>query len=199
MGTSDMDSQISVDFTVYCGKTSLTRKTSAKVPSHNPRWLEGMISFDLYMKDLPPAAILTVHLVETKMKKGKPEDRVLGWANIRLLDWKGELLQGVVTLNLWGGEPQYPPHGRIGSNDKKQVKNSIEWKQGEYEMLGLRREECKPHWLQLPFTSRLAHFPSPTCAWEDEDAEALIEGHWSQEVPKYSGCSIKRRTNKLTD
>ncbi|KAK6015101.1 hypothetical protein OSTOST_19482 [Ostertagia ostertagi] len=89
MGTSDMDSQISVDFTVYCGKTSLTRKTSSKVPSHNPRWLE-------------------------------PEDRVLGWANIRLLDWKGELLQGVVTLNLWGGEPQYPPHGRIGSNNKKQ-------------------------------------------------------------------------------
>lgn len=48
------------------------------------------------------------------------EDRVLGWANIRLLDWRGELLQGVVTLNLWGGEPQYPPQGRIGSNEKKQ-------------------------------------------------------------------------------
>lgn len=30
-----------------------------------------MISFDLYMKDLPPAAVLTVHLVETKMRKGK--------------------------------------------------------------------------------------------------------------------------------
>ncbi|KAK6056238.1 phosphoinositide 3-kinase C2 domain protein [Cooperia oncophora] len=112
--------QISVEFTVYCGKTSLTRKSSSKVPSHNPRWLEGMISFDLYMKDLPPAAVLTVHLVETKLRKGKSEDRVLGWVNIRLLDWRGELLQGVVTLNLWGGEPKYPPHGRIGSNDKKQ-------------------------------------------------------------------------------
>nr|CDJ86827.1 Phosphatidylinositol 3-kinase and Phosphoinositide 3-kinase and Phosphoinositide 3-kinase accessory region PIK and Phosphatidylinositol 3-4-kinase domain containing protein [Haemonchus contortus] len=120
MGTSDMDSQISVDFIVYCGKTSLIHKASSKVPSHNPRWLEGMISFDLYMKDLPPAAVLTVHLVETKMRKGKAEDRVLGWVNIRLFDWRGELLQGVVTLNLWGGEPQYPPHGRIGGNDKKQ-------------------------------------------------------------------------------
>lgn len=120
MGTSDMESQISVDFIVYCGKTPLIHKASSKVPSTNPRWLEGMISFDLYMKDLPPAAVLTVHLVETKMRKGKAEDRVLGWANIRLLDWRGELLQGVVTLNLWGGEPQYPPQGRIGSNEKKQ-------------------------------------------------------------------------------
>ncbi|KHJ90142.1 phosphoinositide 3-kinase C2 domain protein [Oesophagostomum dentatum] len=131
MGTSDMDSQISVEFSVYCGKTSLVHKASSKVPSHNPRWVEclismfsqGMILFDLYMKDLPPAAILSVHLVETKLKKGKSEDRVLGWANIRLLDWRGELLQGVVTLNLWGGEPEYPPHGRIGCNDNKQGSN----------------------------------------------------------------------------
>ncbi|KAE9420388.1 hypothetical protein Angca_009647, partial [Angiostrongylus cantonensis] len=114
MGTSDMDSDISVEFTVYCGKTSLVRKASAKVPTHNPRWVDEMISFDLYMKDLPPAAILTVHLVETKIRKGKPEDRVLGWVNIRLLDWRGELLQGLVTLNLWGGEPEIPPYGRIG-------------------------------------------------------------------------------------
>ncbi|KAJ1358023.1 hypothetical protein KIN20_016324 [Parelaphostrongylus tenuis] len=119
MGTSDRDSNISVEFTVYCGKTSLVRKASAKVPSHNPRWVDGMISFDLYMKDLPPAAVLTVHLVETKIKKGKPEDRVLGWVNIRLFDWRGELLQGLLTLNLWGGDPEIPPHGRIGNNDKK--------------------------------------------------------------------------------
>ncbi|VDM51985.1 unnamed protein product [Angiostrongylus costaricensis] len=113
--------KISVEFTVYCGKTSLVRKASAKVPTHNPRWVDEMISFDLYMKDLPPAAILTVHLVETKIRKGKvpPEDRVLGWVNIRLLDWRGELLQGLVTLNLWGGEPEIPPYGRIGNNDKK--------------------------------------------------------------------------------
>ncbi|KAL6733548.1 hypothetical protein Aduo_004189 [Ancylostoma duodenale] len=123
MGTSDMDSQIFVEFGVYCGKTSLVHKASAKVPSHNPRWVESMIPFDLYMKDLPPAAVLTVHLVETKVRKGKSEDRVLGWANIRLLDWRGELLQGVVTLNLWGGEPQYPPQGRIGNNDNKQGSN----------------------------------------------------------------------------
>ncbi|KAK6732115.1 hypothetical protein RB195_016475 [Necator americanus] len=123
MGTSDLDSQISVEFSVYCGKTSLVHKASAKVPSHNPRWVEGMIPFDLYMKDLPPAAVLTVHLVETKVKKTKSEDRVLGWANIRLIDWRGELLQGVVTLNLWGGEPQYPPHGRVGNNDNKQGSN----------------------------------------------------------------------------
>ncbi|KJH42225.1 phosphoinositide 3-kinase C2 domain protein [Dictyocaulus viviparus] len=119
MDTSDMDSHISVEFTVYCGKTLLVQKVSEKVPSHNPRWVEEMMSFDLYMKDLPPAAILTVHLMETKLKKGKQEGRVLGWANIRMFDWRGELLQGITTLNLWGGEPQIPPHGKIGNNDKK--------------------------------------------------------------------------------
>ncbi|VDL77949.1 unnamed protein product [Nippostrongylus brasiliensis] len=130
MGTTDSEShccvllQISVDFSVYCGKLSLIHKASSKVPSSNPRWMEGMMVFDLYMKDLPPAAVLTVHLVETRNRKGKVEDRVLGWANIRLLDWRGELLQGVVTLNLWGGEPEYPPHGRIGNNDKKQGSTS---------------------------------------------------------------------------
>ncbi|WKX92902.1 hypothetical protein Q1695_010713 [Nippostrongylus brasiliensis] len=114
MGTTDSESHISVDFSVYCGKLSLIHKASSK----------GMMVFDLYMKDLPPAAVLTVHLVETRNRKGKVEDRVLGWANIRLLDWRGELLQGVVTLNLWGGEPEYPPHGRIGNNDKKQGSTS---------------------------------------------------------------------------
>uniref|UniRef100_A0A1I7XQV6 Mediator of RNA polymerase II transcription subunit 17 n=1 Tax=Heterorhabditis bacteriophora TaxID=37862 RepID=A0A1I7XQV6_HETBA len=124
MGASDHDTQISVEFIVFCGKTELVRKSSEKVPIHNPRWLDGFIPFDLYMKDLPPSAVLSVYLVEFKAKKeGLIEERVIGWVNIRLINWRDELVQGVLTLNLWPGEPILPSCGHIGQNDAKQGSN----------------------------------------------------------------------------
>ncbi|VDO24797.1 unnamed protein product [Haemonchus placei] len=148
MGTSDMDS---VDFIVYCGKTSLIHKASSK------NTFKGMISFDLYMKDLPPAAVLTLFPFRMSYSN-RSKDRVLGWVNIRLFDWRGELLQGVVTLNLWGGEPQYPPHGRIGGNDKKQGSCRLVIELARYRSQHVR----------MPDTSQFAPFVRFIRSIEDE-------------------------------
>lgn len=105
----------------------IAHKTSSKVSTRNPRWstvsVEGekrglsqdFITFDLYSKDIPSGAVLSVSLVEerppsTGKKKSAAsssgEARMVGWGNVRLADWRDELRQGLVTIQL-----SPPPQG----------------------------------------------------------------------------------------
>ncbi|CAJ0587190.1 unnamed protein product, partial [Mesorhabditis spiculigera] len=127
LGAFEVETSISAYFAVFVGQVMLFQCKSFKVPTHNPRWQSEFMEFELYMKDLPPAANLSISLVEEKANKKKPgillEERVLGWVNVPLFDWKNELLQGHHTFNLHTtpvkGPGVYNAEGQLGNSDAK--------------------------------------------------------------------------------
>ncbi|CAI5442082.1 unnamed protein product [Caenorhabditis angaria] len=115
---TDPDSVIHFEFTVYCGRALLVQKKSTRQNVTNPRWSDEMTSFDLYMKDLPPSAVLGIRVIMSKAGKRKIEESEVGWVNASLTDWRDELRQGQVSLNLWAPEKN-ANRSRIGENTAK--------------------------------------------------------------------------------
>ncbi|VDM37260.1 unnamed protein product [Toxocara canis] len=118
---SDID-RIYVKAAVYHGTNLIVNKESEWVSPSNPRWSNGWIDFDVYLKDLAPATQICLSLVAVKQKK-KEEHTGIGWVNIRLFDWNCELLQGKFTLYLWPFSKHCNdllyPLGQTGSNDNR--------------------------------------------------------------------------------
>ncbi|CAJ0931735.1 unnamed protein product, partial [Mesorhabditis belari] len=126
MGSTDIEALICVHFGVFAGRTLLYKQKSSGVPIHNPRWQGDFMEFDIYMKDLPPSAILSISLVEEKPSRKKPgtiEERALSWVNVPLFDWRNELLQGLHTFSLRTdpvkGPDFFNPEGKLGNSDAK--------------------------------------------------------------------------------
>uniref|UniRef100_F1KQX2 Phosphatidylinositol 3-kinase age-1 n=1 Tax=Ascaris suum TaxID=6253 RepID=F1KQX2_ASCSU len=120
---SDID-RIYVKAAVYHGTNLIVNKESEWVSPSNPRWTNGWIDFNVYLKDLAPASQVCLSLIAVKQKKKDVfEHDGIGWVNIRLFDWNNELLQGKLTLYLWPfskhcSELLYPL-GQTGSNDNR--------------------------------------------------------------------------------
>lgn len=94
--------KIFIRVAVSVGRHVLDKRDSAAVSPSNPRWQNGQIEFNIYLKDLPESAQLSFSLISVRQKKSKSEVYVpIGWVNIRLFDWKNRLLQGNHTLYLW--------------------------------------------------------------------------------------------------
>ncbi|KAI3415984.1 hypothetical protein GPALN_005542 [Globodera pallida] len=111
---------------VAVGRHILDVRDSATVAPSNPRWQESNIEFDVYLKDLPESAQLCFSLISVhcsasssnanashnskrkngKNSKGHPissaSDHLLpiGWANLRLFDWRNHFQQSKRTLYL---------------------------------------------------------------------------------------------------
>ncbi|CAI2345544.1 unnamed protein product [Caenorhabditis sp. 36 PRJEB53466] len=105
---------VRMDFTVYVGTLVLATKSSTKVNAQFSKWNKEMYTFDLYMKDMPPSAVLNVRVYYGKVRLNSPEAEV-GWVNMSLTDWRDELRQGTFTFNLWAPEPT-ANRSRIGEN-----------------------------------------------------------------------------------
>lgn len=111
------DIYIGMDMNVYVGTLTLTTVKIPRVPTTNIVWSREYFTFDLYMKDMPPSAILSVRVYYMKSSKIKDEIE-LGWVNISLTDWRDELRQGQIHLNLWA-PGLGSDRSRIGDNGAK--------------------------------------------------------------------------------
>ncbi|ULU06184.1 hypothetical protein L3Y34_018218 [Caenorhabditis briggsae] len=115
--TASHDIYLGMEFKVYVGTLTLATIKIPRVPTTKLVWKREFFTFDLYMKDMPPSAILSVRVYSMKTTKMK-EEIELGWVNISLSDWRDELRQGQIKLNLWGPEPS-ANRSRIGHNGAK--------------------------------------------------------------------------------
>jgi hypothetical protein len=66
-------------------------------------WMDSMI----LLNELPPSTRLSLTLFARRKFK---EDIPLGWVNHQLFDYKGQLSQGIHSLNLWLND-RYNPIG----------------------------------------------------------------------------------------
>lgn len=65
------------------------------------RLFQCYIEYNAYMKDLPESTQISFTLLSVRQKKNKQEEEPLGWVNMRLFNWKGQLIQGKHTMFLW--------------------------------------------------------------------------------------------------
>ncbi|EGT44844.1 CBN-AGE-1 protein [Caenorhabditis brenneri] len=108
---------VRMDFTVYVGTLTLASKSTTKVNALHGKWNKDMYTFDLYMKDMPPSAVLSVRVYYGKVRLNSEETEI-GWVNMSLTDWRDELRQGQFVFNLWAPEPS-ANRSRIGENGAK--------------------------------------------------------------------------------
>lgn len=113
----DIETYVRMEFTVYVGTLTLASKSTTKVNSAHSKWNKDMYTFDLYMKDMPPSAVLSIRVFYGKVKLNS-EETEFGWVNMSLTDWRDELRQGQFEFNLWAPEPS-ANRSRIGENGAK--------------------------------------------------------------------------------
>lgn len=106
---------VRLEFKVYVGTLILATKSSTKVNPMFSKWhSKEWYVFDLYMKDMPPSAVLNISAYYGRVKEKGPETEI-GWVNMPLTDWRDELRQGETVYHLWA-----PSRGvdrsRIGEN-----------------------------------------------------------------------------------
>lgn len=76
--------KIFIRVTVAVGRHVLNVKDSSSVSPTNPRWPDGDIEFDIYLKDLPESTQISFSLIALKKRKNKPEIHTpIGWMNLR--------------------------------------------------------------------------------------------------------------------
>uniref|UniRef100_A0A1I7T247 Phosphatidylinositol 3-kinase age-1 n=1 Tax=Caenorhabditis tropicalis TaxID=1561998 RepID=A0A1I7T247_9PELO len=114
---SETELYVRMEFTVYVGTLTLAAKSTTKVNAQFAKWNKDMYTFDLYMKDMPPSAVLSVRVFYGKVRLNSEETEV-GWVNMSLTDWRDELRQGQFVFNLWAPEPS-ANRSRIGENGAK--------------------------------------------------------------------------------
>eukprot|EP01117_Protostelium_nocturnum_P006783 TRINITY_DN2436_c0_g1_i2.p1 TRINITY_DN2436_c0_g1~~TRINITY_DN2436_c0_g1_i2.p1 ORF type:complete len:1251 (+),score=411.48 TRINITY_DN2436_c0_g1_i2:224-3976(+) len=85
--------------------------------SQNPRWNEWN-STNIQMGNIPRAARLCFTIWATKEENGgnKEKDIPLAWVNCQLIDYKHELRQGKMTLNMWPEDRANPIGTCVGNN-----------------------------------------------------------------------------------
>ncbi len=119
--------QIYVRAGIFHGMEALceVRQTKSVSPGH-PRWDEWIEFEDMFYTDLPRAAKLCISICAVR-KRGKnrgDETTMLCWGNVSLFDWKGRMLTGKESLNLWGVprgmDDLLNPLGCSGSNPVKE-------------------------------------------------------------------------------
>lgn len=111
---ADVDMYVRIEFSVYVGTLTLASKSTTKVNAQFAKWNKEMYTFDLYMKDMPPSAVLSIRVLYGKVKL-KSEEFEVGWVNMSLTDWRDELRQGQFLFHLWAPEPT-ANRSRIGEN-----------------------------------------------------------------------------------
>jgi len=77
--------------------------------SSNPRW-QQWLTFDIKLCDVPRAARICFTLLATKGHEriNEKKDVAVAWVNCQLFDFKHELRQGLLSLNMWADEAANP-------------------------------------------------------------------------------------------
>ncbi|CAB3404670.1 unnamed protein product [Caenorhabditis bovis] len=167
--------QTAVEFRVYCGETVLVEKLSKQVYAANAKWNKDFIESDLYMKDMPPSAVLGLRVLFWKNPKKKAEFVEIGWVNISLTDWRDELRQGEVTLHLWAPEKN-ANRARIGDNGARIGLNcelTIEIKHFQARVRMPSRKQYE-NYMEEKFKWQELDFSMPADYENDKDHEKLI-------------------------
>nr|AET63238.1 AGE-1 [Caenorhabditis remanei]AET63280.1 AGE-1 [Caenorhabditis remanei]AIT15685.1 AGE-1 [Caenorhabditis remanei]AIT15687.1 AGE-1 [Caenorhabditis remanei] len=102
-----------IEFSVYVGTLVLASKSTSKTNAKFGTWKNEMYTFDLYMKDMPPSALLSIRVFSGELCKNNEKE--FGWVNIPLTDWHDELRQGQFEFGMWAPEPS-SDRSRIGEN-----------------------------------------------------------------------------------
>ncbi|KYQ89458.1 phosphatidylinositol 3-kinase [Tieghemostelium lacteum] len=100
------DIKLSISVSLCHGEELLTDTMDASLKaSSNPLWCEWMRSA-LLMSDIPRATKLSFTVYAQTDQKNRVS---IGWVDLQLIDYRGQLLSGVISLNLWPGSRTSTP------------------------------------------------------------------------------------------
>uniref|UniRef100_A0A915DFE0 Uncharacterized protein n=1 Tax=Ditylenchus dipsaci TaxID=166011 RepID=A0A915DFE0_9BILA len=135
----DISEKIFVRVAVAVGVHVLDVKDLAAVSPNNPRWQDGLLEFDIYLKDLPECAQVSFSLISIRKRKSKVHMVPVGWMNLRLFDWRHQLIQGKKSIYLWAFPRDFQDTslvnlaGTHGSNLNENLASRLELEFPEYE------------------------------------------------------------------